>query len=110
MLDDRSAAGTLRCWKLELRGRRLLHPNGTFVPNEQGEFALLLAFLKALRRRFTGGHLLQATRLHEDIFDRSIDVQILRRSKKKRSDREGMFRLSRAQFDDRWCAAPTARY
>jgi DNA-binding response OmpR family regulator len=32
-------------------------------------------------------HLLQATRMHEDLFDRSIDVQILRLRRKLEADR-----------------------
>jgi DNA-binding response OmpR family regulator len=36
--------------------------------------------------RSAGEHLLQATRVHEDIFDRSIDVQILRLRRKLESD------------------------
>jgi two-component system OmpR family response regulator len=39
---------------------------------------LLLAFLAAPQRAFSREHLLQTTRLHEDIFDRSIDVQVSR--------------------------------
>jgi two-component system, OmpR family, response regulator len=31
-------------------------------------------------------HLLQATRIHEDVFDRSIDVQILRLRRKLEAD------------------------
>jgi len=42
------------------------------------EYALLAAFLDAPQRPLTHEHLLHATRMHEDVFDRSIDVQILR--------------------------------
>ena len=52
------------------------------VPLTKGEYALLLAFLNAPQRPLTREHLLQATRMHEDIFDRSIDVQILRLRRK----------------------------
>jgi DNA-binding response OmpR family regulator len=31
-------------------------------------------------------HLLQATRIHEDVFDRSIDVQVLRLRRKLEAD------------------------
>ena len=44
----------------------------------KGEYALLVAFLSAPQRPLSREHLLQATRVHEDVFDRSIDVQILR--------------------------------
>ena len=43
---------------------------------------LLLAFLEAPQRPLSRENLLQATRIHEDIFDRSIDVQVLRLRRK----------------------------
>jgi two-component system, OmpR family, response regulator len=42
----------------------------------------LLAFLEAPQRPLTRERLLQATRIHEDIFDRSIDVQVWRLRRK----------------------------
>src|SRR4030088_1983548 len=69
-------------WQLERRGRRLLDPKATPVSLSKGEFALLLAFLEAPQRPLSREHLLQATRIHEDIFDRSIDVQVLRLRRK----------------------------
>src|SRR6202045_783460 len=69
-------------WKLERRGRRLLDANATPVALSKGEYALLLAFLEAPQRPLSREHLLQATRIHEDIFDRSIDVQVLRLRRK----------------------------
>src|SRR6202048_3540714 len=76
--------GGYRCngWQLERRGRRLIDPNETPVLLSKGEYALLLAFLEAPQRPLTREHLLQATRVHEDIFDRSIDVQVLRLRRK----------------------------
>jgi DNA-binding response OmpR family regulator len=47
---------------------------------------LLIAFLDAPQRPLTRKHLLQATRVHEDVFDRSIDVQILRLRRKLEAD------------------------
>ena len=69
-------------WQLERRGRRLLDPGATPVSLSKGEYALLLAFLEAPQRPLSREHLLQATRTHEDIFDRSIDVQVLRLRRK----------------------------
>jgi two-component system, OmpR family, response regulator len=65
-------------WRLERRGRRLVDRNEAPVPLSKGEYTLLLAFLEAPQRPLTREHLLQATRIHEDIFDRSIDVQVFR--------------------------------
>jgi DNA-binding winged helix-turn-helix (wHTH) protein len=48
----------------------------------KGEYALLIAFLQAPGRLLTREYLLQATRVHEDVCDRSIDVRILRLRRK----------------------------
>jgi len=69
-------------WRLDRRARRLTCPQGQEVRLTKGEYALLTAFLEAPGRPLTREHLLQATRVHEDIFDRSIDVQILRLRRK----------------------------
>jgi DNA-binding response OmpR family regulator len=73
-------------WLLERRGRRLLDPNATSVALSKGEYALLLAFLEAPQRTLSREHLLQATRVHEDIFDKSVDVQVLRLRRKLEID------------------------
>jgi two-component system, OmpR family, response regulator len=69
-------------WQLERHHRRLIGPNGIAVTLTKGEYALLVAFLEAPQRPLTRERLLQATRVHEDIFDRSIDVQVLRLRRK----------------------------
>jgi DNA-binding response OmpR family regulator len=61
-------------WKLERRCRKLIDAHDTPVPLSKGEYALLLAFLEAPQRPLTREYLLQATHVHEDIFDRSIDI------------------------------------
>jgi len=73
-------------WRLERYGRRLVDPNEAPVSLSKGEYALLLAFLEAPERPLTREHLLHATRVHEDIFDRSIDVQVLRLRRKLEID------------------------
>jgi two-component system OmpR family response regulator len=60
--------------RLEHRSRRLVGLNEKPVSLSKGEYALLMAFLEAPQRPFLREHLLQATRVHQDIFDRSIDV------------------------------------
>jgi two-component system, OmpR family, response regulator len=65
-------------WQLDRRSRRLTDSNGMLIHLTKGEFGLLTAFLDAPQRLLTREHLLQTTRLHKDIFDRSIDVQVLR--------------------------------
>ena len=73
-------------WQLDRRIRRLIDPSGGQVALTKGEYALLTAFLDAPQRPLSREHLLQATRVHEDIFDRSIDVQILRLRRKLEPD------------------------
>jgi two-component system OmpR family response regulator len=73
-------------WQLDRHGRRLSAPNGTPVALTKGEYALLIAFLDAPQRPLTREYLLQTTRVNEDVFDRSIDVQILRLRRKLEAD------------------------
>jgi two-component system OmpR family response regulator len=73
-------------WRLDRRSRRLIDPQERPVALSKGEYALLLAFLDAPERPLSREHLLRATRLHEDIFDRSIDVQVLRLRRKLEAD------------------------
>jgi two-component system OmpR family response regulator len=73
-------------WRLDRRRRRLIDPQEQPVTLSKGEYALLLAFLDAPERPLSREYLLQATRLHEDIFDRSIDVQVLRLRRKLEAD------------------------
>jgi DNA-binding response OmpR family regulator len=73
-------------WQLDSQTRRLTDPAGAPVTLTKGEYALLIAFLDAPQRPLSREHLLQSTRVHEDVFDRSIDVQILRLRRKLERD------------------------
>src|SRR5258708_4709329 len=73
-------------WRLGRRGRKLVDPNGAQVCLSKAEYALVLAFLEAPQRPLTREQLLQATRVHEDIYDRSIDVQVLRLRRRLEAD------------------------
>jgi two-component system, OmpR family, response regulator len=73
-------------WQLDLRIRQLTDPAGRPVALTKGEYAMLLAFLEAPQRPLSREQLLHATRVHEDVFDRSIDVQILRLRRKLERD------------------------
>jgi two-component system, OmpR family, response regulator len=74
-------------WELSLRTRRLTSPAGEPTPLTKGEFNLLTAFLEAPQRMLTREQLLAASRLHDqEVFDRSIDVQILRLRRKLEAD------------------------
>jgi DNA-binding response OmpR family regulator len=73
-------------WQLDRHARRLTDPAGIVVTLTKGEYALLIAFLGAPQRPLSREHLLQSTRVHEDVYDRSIDVQILRLRRKLEVD------------------------
>jgi two-component system, OmpR family, response regulator len=64
----------------------LTDSSGAPVALTKGEYALLMAFLDAPQRPLSREQLLQATRIHEDVFDRSIDVQVLRLRRKLERD------------------------
>jgi len=65
-------------WELALGTRRLQSPDGRAIELTNNEFALLAAFLRAPRVILSRDQLLEGSRMHTDIYDRSIDVQILR--------------------------------
>jgi len=73
-------------WQLDRRLRRLTDPSGAPVTLTKGEYALLVAFLEAPQRPLSREQLLQSTRMHEDVFDRTIDVQVLRLRRKLEPD------------------------
>jgi two-component system, OmpR family, response regulator len=79
---QREAVYRFAGWSFDQRQRELTSPAGKVVALTKGEFALLSAFVQASRRTLSREHLLQATRVHEDVYDRSIDVQILRLRRK----------------------------
>lgn len=69
-------------WELNLGTRRLTTPAGNPIDLTNGEFCLLSAFLASPGRILSRDKLLEASRLYDDVFDRSIDVQILRLRRK----------------------------
>jgi len=69
-------------WELNIGARRLTSPEGSRVELTNGEFCLLTAFLAAPGTILTRDKLLEASRLYDDVYDRSIDVQILRLRRK----------------------------
>jgi DNA-binding response OmpR family regulator len=74
-------------WELNLRTRQLISAEGDRVDLTQSDFALLSAFLGAPQRILSREQLLELSRGHDDeVFDRSIDVQILRLRRKLESN------------------------
>jgi DNA-binding response OmpR family regulator len=76
-------------WELRHATRTLSSPQGEPVELTRKEYALLCALLDAPGRPLSRVHLMHATRAHEDIFDRSIDVQVLRLRRKLDVDPRG---------------------
>jgi two-component system, OmpR family, response regulator len=74
-------------WELNIGLRRLKKPDGQPIELSNGEFSLLVAFLSAPQRTLTRDQLLDLSRLHNaEVYDRSIDVQILRLRRKIEAD------------------------
>lgn len=74
-------------WELNLGLRRLRNPQGEPIELTKGEFSLLIAFLSSPQRILTRDQLLDLSRLHNaEVYDRSIDVQILRLRRKIEAD------------------------
>lgn len=70
-------------WELNVLARRLMNPAGERVELSNGEFNLLMAFCEAPQRVLSRDQLLEASRLHgAEVYDRSIDVQIVRLRRK----------------------------
>lgn len=73
-------------WSLSTGTRKLTSPDAKRIDLTNGEFALLMAFLKSPKRILSRDQLLESSRLHDDIYDRTIDVQILRLRRKIEPD------------------------
>ncbi|VIO72951.1 Transcriptional regulatory protein OmpR [Bradyrhizobium ivorense] len=73
-------------WQIDRRLRRLTNPSGEPIALTKVEYALLIAFIESPQRPLSREYLLQATRVHEDVFDRSIDVQVLHLRRKLETD------------------------
>src|SRR5499427_8645666 len=85
-------------WELNVRLRRLKTPQGETVALTNSEFNLLAAFLAAPQRVLSRDQLLNLSRLHNDeVYDRSIDVQVGRLRKKLEIEgaREELIRAER---------------
>jgi DNA-binding response OmpR family regulator len=74
-------------WELNLNTRRLTTREGQPVPLSNGEFSLLVVLLGSPQRILSRDQLLDLSRLHNDeVYNRSIDVQIMRLRRKIEKD------------------------
>ena len=70
-------------FELNLRTRRLKRGDGRSIELTNGEFNLLAALLAAPQRILTRYQMLEASRVYDnEVYDRSIDVQVLRLRRK----------------------------
>jgi len=70
-------------WELNIGLRKLKNPKGEAVELTNGEFRVLTAFLSAPQRVLTRDQLLELSRVHSgEVYDRAIDLQILRLRRK----------------------------
>ena len=85
--DGKRRAYRFAGWELNLRTRRLITPDGRRIELTNGEFSLLQAFCASPQRVLTRDQLLELSRLNSaEVYDRSIDVQILRLRRKIEPD------------------------
>ncbi|HYR34192.1 MAG TPA: response regulator [Burkholderiales bacterium] len=81
--SDKRRAYRFAGWELNLGSRRLTSPEGKRVELSLGEFNLLQAFCAAPQRVLSRDQLLDLSRLNgAEVFDRSVDVQVLRLRRK----------------------------
>ena len=74
-------------FELNLRTRRLKPRDGRDIALTNGEFNLLAALLSAAERILTRDQLLEASRVYDnEVYDRAIDIQILRLRRKIEAD------------------------
>jgi two-component system OmpR family response regulator len=74
-------------WELNLRTRRLIGADGASVSLSNGEFNLLAALLATANRVVTRDQLIELSRRYDnEVYDRAIDVQILRLRRKIEPD------------------------
>ena len=74
-------------WELNLRTRRLTGEDGAEVALSNGEFNLLAALLATANRVVTRDQLIEMSRRYDnEVYDRAVDVQILRLRRKLERD------------------------
>jgi two-component system OmpR family response regulator len=74
-------------WTLDSARRELRRPDGALVPTTDAEFDLLLAFVERPQRTLSRDQLLDLARGRQaQLFDRSIDVAVMRLRRKIEPD------------------------
>jgi DNA-binding response OmpR family regulator len=73
-------------WELNVGTRRLSRKGGPDVALTNAEFSILHAFLSRPRQVLSRDDLIVASRLHHDVYERTIDTTILRLRRKIEAD------------------------
>ena len=85
--DETLRAYRFAGWELNMKLHRLRSPQQERVDISRGEFSLLAALLSSPQRVLSRDQLLELSRLHStEVYERSIDVQILRLRRKIEAD------------------------
>jgi two-component system OmpR family response regulator len=85
--DDTLRAYRFAGWELNVRLYRLHSPDGNRVEISRGEIGLLRALLSSPQRILTREQLLELTHIDSaEVYDRSIDMQIMRLRRKIEAD------------------------
>jgi len=85
--DDTLRAYRFAGWELNVRLYRLHSPDGNRVEISRGEIGLLRALLSSPQRILTRDQLLELTHIDSaEVYDRSIDMQIMRLRRKIEAD------------------------
>jgi len=85
--DDERRAYRFAGWELNMRSRKLSSPDGRKIELANLEFSLLAALCNSAQRVLSRAELIGLSRLHDiEIYDRTVDVQILRLRRKIESD------------------------
>jgi DNA-binding response OmpR family regulator len=81
--DQQPRAYRFGGFELNLRTRRLRQRDSQYISLTNGEFNLLAALLASPQRILSRDQLLEASRVYDnEVFDRAIDIQILRLRRK----------------------------
>jgi DNA-binding response OmpR family regulator len=99
-------------WTLNVPLHTLKSPTGERIPISNGEFGLLVAFLGRPQRVLSRDQLLDLSRLRStDVYDRAVDVQILRLRRKIENDpaRPELIKTERG-LGYRFCAPVTTTH
>ncbi|WP_353621876.1 response regulator transcription factor [Variovorax saccharolyticus] len=85
--DDELRAYRFSGWELNMRTRKLSSPDGRKIELANLEFSLLAGLCSSAQRVLSRAQLISLSRLHDvGIYDRTVDVQILRLRRKIESD------------------------